>query len=83
MLLYFVLIGIPLAQRWGEKSSLAGECAAVGAFDTAMRLLNRQIGAANFEPLKTHMLELYMASHAYVPGVPSVTASPILAPLGR
>jgi coatomer protein complex subunit alpha (xenin) len=61
--------GVPLSQRWTQKSSLAGEHAAAGAFDTAFRLLSRQIGAVNFEPLKPYFMEAFLASHTFVPGV--------------
>ncbi|GLJ44328.1 hypothetical protein SUGI_0928100 [Cryptomeria japonica] len=35
--------GMPVSQIWTQKSSLAGEHAAAGNFDTAMRLLSRQL----------------------------------------
>jgi len=34
-----------------------------------MSLLFRQLGVVAFEPLKPHMLELYNASHAVLPGL--------------
>jgi hypothetical protein len=46
--------------------------AAAGAFDAAMRLLHRQIGAVDFEPLRQPMLDLAAASHAAVPGLAGV-----------
>ena len=61
--------GVPLSQRWTQKSSLAGEHAAAGAFDTAFRLLSRQIGAVDFAPLKPFFMEAFLASHTFVPGV--------------
>jgi len=59
--------GMPVSQIWIQKSSLAGEHAAAGNFDTAMRLLSRQLGIKNFTPLKPLFLDLYMGSHTYLP----------------
>ncbi|KAJ7296704.1 hypothetical protein O6H91_Y105600 [Diphasiastrum complanatum] len=64
--------GAPTSQIWTQKSSLAGEQAAAGAFDTAMRLLSRQLGIRNFEPLKPLFLDLYLASQTLLPGLVSV-----------
>ncbi|KAJ7564293.1 hypothetical protein O6H91_02G011500 [Diphasiastrum complanatum] len=64
--------GAPTSQIWAQKSSLAGEHAAAGAFDTAMRLLSRQLGIRNFEPLKPLFLDLNLASQTSLPGLVSV-----------
>eukprot|EP00897_Mesotaenium_endlicherianum_P007973 jgi/Mesen1/7203/ME000371S06296 len=64
--------GVPISQRWVQRSSLAGEHAAAGAFDTAMRLLSRQLGLKNFAPLKAMFLDLYVASHTSLPANASV-----------
>ena len=68
--------GQPASSRWVTRSALAGEHAAAGAFDTACRLLARQLGITNFGPLKPLMVDLALASHAYlpplVPGQPPV-----------
>lgn len=58
--------GIPVSQIWIQKSSLAAEQAAAGNFDTAMRLLNRQLGIKNFAPLKPMFLDLHAGSHSYL-----------------
>ncbi|KAI3959120.1 hypothetical protein MKX01_023796 [Papaver californicum] len=58
--------GMPVSQIWVQKSSLAGEHAAAGNFDTAMRLLSRQLGIKNFAPLKSMFLDLHTGSHTYV-----------------
>ena len=55
------------AEMWARNSPLAADHVAAGSFDTAMQLLNRQIGAANFEPLKPRFLEIYQASKTYLP----------------
>lgn len=59
--------GVPGSAKWTQRSALAGEHAAAGAFDTAMRLLNRQLGVCNFEPLKPLFLDVAAASHCAVP----------------
>jgi coatomer protein complex subunit alpha (xenin) len=62
--------GVPASQRWLDKrTSLAAEHAAAGQFQSAMSLLFRQLGVVDFEPLKPHMLDLYSASHACLPGL--------------
>ncbi|BBN03852.1 coatomer subunit alpha [Marchantia polymorpha subsp. ruderalis] len=64
--------GMPVSQIWVQRSSLAAEHAAAGAFDTAMRLLNRQLGISNFAPLKSAFLELNVGSHTSLPALVSV-----------
>ncbi|KAF8399255.1 hypothetical protein HHK36_015120 [Tetracentron sinense] len=58
--------GMPVTQVWIQKSSLAGEHASAGNFDTAMHLLSRQLGVKNFAPLKSIFIDLYMGSHSYL-----------------
>jgi coatomer protein complex subunit alpha (xenin) len=58
--------GMPVSQIWIQKSSLAAEHAAAGNFDTAMRLLSRQLGIRNFAPLRPFFLDLHIGSHAYL-----------------
>ncbi|CAI9757967.1 unnamed protein product [Fraxinus pennsylvanica] len=58
--------GMPVSQIWVQKSSLAAEHAAAGNFDTAMRLLSRQLGIRNFSPLKSLFQDIHMGSHTYL-----------------
>lgn len=58
--------GMPVSQIWVQKSSLAAEHAAAGNFDTAMRLLSRQLGIKNFTPLKSLFIDLHIGSHTYL-----------------
>ncbi|KAF8406493.1 hypothetical protein HHK36_008582 [Tetracentron sinense] len=58
--------GMPVSQIWTQRSSLAAEHAAAGNFDTAMRLLSRQLGIKNFAPLKSVFLDLHIGSHTYL-----------------
>ncbi|GKV24127.1 hypothetical protein SLEP1_g33778 [Rubroshorea leprosula] len=58
--------GLPVSQIWIQRSSLAAEHAAAGNFDTAMRLLSRQLGIRNFAPLKSLFIDLHIGSHTYL-----------------
>lgn len=66
--------GVPKSQNWIQNTSLAGEHAAAGSFDPAMRLLNRQLGIQNFKPLKNVFLELHLANQSLLPTLVSVPA---------
>lgn len=55
------------ADIWIRNSPLAADHAAAGSFDTAMNLLNRQVGAVNFAPLEDRFLEIYQASRTFLP----------------
>jgi coatomer protein complex subunit alpha (xenin) len=55
------------ADMWARNSPLAVDHVAGGSFETAMQLLNRQVGAVNFAPLKPRFLEVYQASKTYLP----------------
>ncbi|KAL1968227.1 hypothetical protein VTN77DRAFT_2062 [Rasamsonia byssochlamydoides] len=60
------------ADLWARNSPLAADHVAAGSFDTAMQLLNRQVGAVNFAPLKERFLEIYKASRTYLPATPGL-----------
>ncbi|KAL2912119.1 hypothetical protein HK105_208395 [Polyrhizophydium stewartii] len=63
---------------WMRNSSLAADHVAAGAFESAMQLLNRQIGVVDFAPLKPHFLAVYQAARSFLPAtasVPAVTAA--------
>ncbi|KAI4251891.1 MAG: hypothetical protein LQ352_004597 [Teloschistes flavicans] len=55
------------AEMWARNSPIAADHAAAGSFETAMQLLNRQVGAVNFVPLKPRFLEIYQASRTFLP----------------
>ena len=61
------------AEMWARNSPLAADHVAAGSFETAMQLLNRQIGAVNFEPIKPRFLGIYTASKTYLPANASVS----------
>jgi coatomer protein complex subunit alpha (xenin) len=55
------------AELWARNSPLAADHVAGGSFETAMQLLNRQVGAVDFAPLKPRFLEIYQATKTYLP----------------
>lgn len=55
------------ADLWARNSPLAVDHVAGGSFESAMNLLNRQVGAVNFGPLKPRFLEVYEATKTYLP----------------
>lgn len=69
-------------QLWTQSSLAADHCAA-GSFDTALRLLQQQVGAVNFAPLKSHALGLFQASQlrlSTLPSLPSLAIPLLRAP---
>eukprot|EP01025_Chloroclados_australasicus_P052828 TRINITY_DN6173_c0_g1_i3.p1 TRINITY_DN6173_c0_g1~~TRINITY_DN6173_c0_g1_i3.p1 ORF type:complete len:868 (+),score=125.06 TRINITY_DN6173_c0_g1_i3:140-2605(+) len=59
-------------QLWLANCQLAAEHVAAGAFDSAMRMLNRQIGVVNFEPLQSYFMDVYVAAQASLQGLPNM-----------
>ncbi|KAL2210650.1 putative coatomer subunit alpha [Sarocladium strictum] len=55
------------ADLWARNSPLAADHVAGGSFETAMQLLNRQVGAVSFAPLKPRFLEVFKASRTFLP----------------
>lgn len=55
------------ADLWARNSPLAADHVAAGSFESAMNLLNRQVGAVNFAPLKPRFMEIYSATKTYLP----------------
>lgn len=49
-----------------RNSPFAGDHVAAGSFESAMQLLNRQLGIVNFSSLKPLFLSTYRSSHAYL-----------------
>jgi coatomer protein complex subunit alpha (xenin) len=60
-------VGSSEAELWARNSPLAADHIAGGSFETAMQLLNRQVGAVNFAPLKPRFMTIYEASRTYLP----------------
>lgn len=60
------------ADLWARNSPLAADHVAAGSFETAMQLLNRQIGAVNFAPLEDRFQEIYQATRTFLPATPNM-----------
>lgn len=60
------------ADLWARNSPLPADHVAAGSFETAMQLLNRQIGAVNFKPLEGRFQEIYEASKTFLPATPGL-----------
>ncbi|KAK4048030.1 hypothetical protein OIV83_005064 [Microbotryomycetes sp. JL201] len=73
--------GIRETELWIRNSPLAADHVAAGSFETAMALLNRQVGAVDFRPLKPLFLSIYQSSRLYLPSAPSLP--PLEIPLRR
>lgn len=58
--------GVSEAEHWTRNSPLAVDHAAAGSFESAMQLLNRQVAAVDFSPLKPLMLAAYQHANVYV-----------------
>jgi coatomer protein complex subunit alpha (xenin) len=76
-----IVPGIAEAELWVRNSPLAADHVAAGSFETAMGLLNRQVGAVEFAPLKPLFLTIYQSSRLYLPSAPSLP--PLEIPLRR
>jgi coatomer protein complex subunit alpha (xenin) len=60
------------ADKWARNSPLAADHVAAGSFETAMQLLNRQVGAVNFKPLQWRFEEIYQTSRTFLPANPGL-----------
>ncbi len=68
--------GTSVKEYWRNNSSVAADHSASGSVESAMNLLNRQVGISNFEPLKASFLSIYRGSTCAVPGIPGVNSIP-------
>ncbi|KAJ3344084.1 hypothetical protein HDU93_003247 [Gonapodya sp. JEL0774] len=66
--------GNAVTEMWVRNSGLAADHVAAGSFETAMQLLNRQVGIVNFAPLKPLFLTVYSASKTYLSAMPCAPA---------
>ena len=61
------------ADSWARNSPIAADHVAAGSFETAMQLLNRQIGAVNFKAIQWRFEEIYTASRTFLPANPGLS----------
>lgn len=74
-------LGKSLVSQWEQKMAHASDACAAGALDQAMHLLNQQIGAVNFTPLKKYMIALSQRAIIRLTLDPSLPSLPL--PLTR
>jgi len=67
--------GVSETEHWVRNSPLAADHVAAGSFETAMQLLQRQLGIVNFASLKPLFLAAYRSSHTYLS--PSASLPPL------
>ncbi|KAF2402363.1 Coatomer, alpha subunit [Trichodelitschia bisporula] len=60
------------ADMWARNSPIAADHIAGGSFETAMQLLNRQVGAVNFKAIQWRFEEIFQASRTYLPANPGL-----------
>lgn len=60
------------ADLWARNSPLAVDHIAGGSYESAMQLLNRQVGAVAFLPLKSRFLEVYRSTKSFLPASPGL-----------
>jgi len=66
---------------WCANSKFAADHAAAGSFESAMELLNQQVGIVQFAPLKPFFLDLWMGSRTSQLGV--IGVPPLLSGVHR
>jgi coatomer protein complex subunit alpha (xenin) len=60
------------ADMWARNSPIAADHVAAGSLESAMQLLNRQVGAVNFKPIQWRFEEIYQASRTFLPANPGL-----------
>lgn len=66
----FPMPGPNIKQLWSRNSMFAADHIAAGSFETAVQLLNRQLGIVNFPLLKPKFISTFQASSTYLPCLP-------------
>ncbi|KAI8613530.1 coatomer WD associated region-domain-containing protein [Chytriomyces sp. MP71] len=73
--------GPSVSESWVRNSQLAADHIAAGSFETAMQILNRQVGVVNFGPLKPLFMAIFQSSKVYLSA--NASASPLAIALLR
>lgn len=60
------------AGMWSKISPVAADHVASGSYESAMQLLNRQVGAVNFSPIEGRFQEIYQATRTFLPASTSM-----------
>lgn len=64
--------GTSQLQVWTHNSQLAVDHVRAGSYETAMRLLNNQVGIVNFEPYKQIFSSLYLSARTVYISLPDL-----------
>ena len=64
--------GTSITELWQRNSKLPVDHILAGSFDSAMRILNQELGIVRFAPLKDYFLRLSSSSRSSLPCTPSV-----------
>jgi len=62
--------GVAATAGWCSDSAHAADHLAAGSVDSALQLLNRQIAAVQFQPIKSLAIATFTGASAYLPGLP-------------
>ncbi|EGC37596.1 hypothetical protein DICPUDRAFT_30022 [Dictyostelium purpureum] len=73
--------GPSFSQIWARNSQFAIDHIAAGSFEVAMNLLNSQIGAINFDPIKPLFMNVFMGARSSLGALPSTPS--LLMPIQR
>jgi len=73
--------GPSVSQIWTNNSTSHIDHAAAGSFESAMRIMQRELGIIEFEPLKPFLFGLYFGSRGALPTLPSLPSLSV--PLSR
>lgn len=68
--------GVSEVELWTQNSPLAADHIAAGSFESAVQILNRQLGITDIAPLKSRFLEIYQASKVYLPATETLPSLP-------
>jgi coatomer protein complex subunit alpha (xenin) len=66
--------GTSCTAHWCENSSHAADHAAAGSFETAMQLLNRQIAAVEFAPMRPLFTTAFTGAYSSLPCLPLIAS---------
>jgi len=73
--------GKSIADYWADNSQHPAVHIAAGSFSSAMEILSKACGIADFKPLKPYFMALYASGHSVMPVTPSML--PLSIPLQK
>ncbi|EGG22438.1 WD40 repeat-containing protein [Cavenderia fasciculata] len=73
--------GSSFGQIWSRNTNFAVDHIAAGSFETAMNMLNQQVGIVNFEPVRSFFINIHMGARVALSS--QAALQPIIEPLQR